>query len=452
MQAEYKREDHKSFFVISDTRLDDSNDELLYDLDMLCENKIDGLLPITLRSFNGRNEIYYDISSKQPLSILFEKRTMKKEDLDILFRGIEQAINGLDDYLLDMDKLVIDPDYIYWNISEQKIYLLYYPFQEEEFELLSEKFADYILEKICNEDKQTVVYAYNFYRFVKEAKGDLLAAISLLKNSEEAMPKSMAKEEEKFNLDEELFLDSDDEVLARKDPPDNEGASKEKNRFVHRYIIVFSLIAIAGIGIMAYGAWRYQLDFYNLFSRNETIIGAVLLTIAFLGGIVFYILYILSLRKKETSNEEAETVNHNIFENPSLLEEMDIDDSVMNDRMEEHIEIKEDMYETVLIQDNCYKEERILVGKIKGRKKQIDLSTFPFIIGKSAEQADFVIDDSSISRVHARFTLRDDIVYLTDLNSKNGTQKNGIKLQPNELVMLEAGDEIRFGKVCFTYQ
>ena len=110
-----------------------------------------------------------------------------------------------------------------------------------------------------------------------------------------------------------------------------------------------------------------------------------------------------------------------------------------------------DMYETVLLQENCYVEQRILVGKIKGKKRQIDLSTFPFIIGKNKDQADFVIDDSSISRIHARFTLRDGIVYLTDLNSTNGSMKNGIKLQPNELVEVEAEDEIKFGRVTFTY-
>ena len=111
----------------------------------------------------------------------------------------------------------------------------------------------------------------------------------------------------------------------------------------------------------------------------------------------------------------------------------------------------DDMYETVLLQEDCYVEQRILVGKIKGKQRQIDLSTFPFIIGKSKEQADYVIDDPSISRIHARFTLRDGIVFLTDLNSTNGSMKNGIRLQPNELVELEAEDEIKFGRVTFTY-
>lgn len=64
---------------------------------------------------------------------------------------------------------------------------------------------------------------------------------------------------------------------------------------------------------------------------------------------------------------------------------------------------------------------------------------------------DYVLEDNSVSRIHARFTLRDDVVYLTDLNSTNGTLKNGIRLEPNEMTMLEADDEITFGRLTFTY-
>ena len=111
---------------------------------------------------------------------------------------------------------------------------------------------------------------------------------------------------------------------------------------------------------------------------------------------------------------------------------------------------KED-YATILLQENCYSEQRILTGRVKGRKRQIDLSAFPFLVGKSKEQVDYVLDDTSISRVHARFTLREDVVYLTDLNSTNGTKRNGVLLEPNELVMLETDDEITFGRLTFTY-
>lgn len=113
--------------------------------------------------------------------------------------------------------------------------------------------------------------------------------------------------------------------------------------------------------------------------------------------------------------------------------------------------------ETVLLQENRYKEEGVLIEKLKRfDKKQpikILLNNFPFIIGKLEGAADYVLLDKSVSRMHAKFIKNpdEDMIYLMDLNSKNGTLKNGIPLEANELVPLTAEDEITFGKVTFTY-
>ena len=65
---------------------------------------------------------------------------------------------------------------------------------------------------------------------------------------------------------------------------------------------------------------------------------------------------------------------------------------------------------------------------------------------------DVVIKNDTISRIHARFMKEGEIIYVTDLNSTNGTFKNGLRLEPNETVSIEAGDEIRFGKMTFCYR
>ena len=140
MQAEFKRENHKSYFVIRDSRLDsDEHSHEVYDLEMLCENQMQGILPVSLHSFNGETELYYDISTKQTLRVLFEKKMFTREDLKWIFSGINEAVCELENYLLDMEYLLIDPDYIYINMTEKKVYLLYYPYPEESFESEVEK-------------------------------------------------------------------------------------------------------------------------------------------------------------------------------------------------------------------------------------------------------------------------------------------------------------------------
>lgn len=442
MDAEYKRENHKSYFVVKDQRLEELPDEGTndpYGMKMICDNSIRGLLPISLRTFNGEKELYYDISSKQSLRILYEKREFSRDDLRKLFLGMQTAIGGLEEYLLDMECLIIDPDYIYINAADESISLLYYPFEEEDFEKTVYEFADYILEKVCNEDEQAVMYAYGFYRYVKEEQGDLKEAIRRILED-----KSRETECEEF-------------IAAQENPPEDVGfypdedemnfyEEKETVRDIKKYDSVmiaafFGVLGLVGIGMILYSARNYGLSGQNLFTVKESVVGAGIFVIAITGLLLFAVTGYLHRKKRAASEKKEEK---EIYEKPTAV--------YTEPEITEVQEMQEGGYtETVLLEENCYREQRILTGRIRGRKKQIDLSSFPFIIGKSKEQADYVLEDPSVSRLHARFTLRDDVVYLTDLNSTNGTSKNGIKLEPNELVMLEADDEITFGRVTFTY-
>lgn len=461
MQAEYKRENHKSYFVITDSRMTEE-ESALYDLGMLEENEIEGLLPISLHSFNGETEIYYDISTKQPISIIFEKKGIRKDDLEKIFRSMRQAILTLEKYLLDMERLIIDPDYIYFSVSEQKTYLLYYPFAEEDFEKSVEKFADYILEKICNDDPDTVVYAYNFYRYIKADGYDLVSVFQHMEKEEnpetEVSVELKLEEETSSELEENLFLENSENGKVEQLP-------HTKNPEIKIIcILACSLLFLCGVGCMAAFSWYYRLSFEDLLKLKETIICLICIIVACIGFIALGILDFVRLQRKRRNGLEKDVKKS--CENKSVLGS---DFALENDCTEvlglskeynlEEESNKNDvveasdasMYETTLLQENCYSERRILVGKIRGRTKQIDLSSFPFIIGKSKDQVDFYIEDSSISRIHARFTIYNDVVYLTDLNSTNCTLKNGVKLQPNEAVALEAEDQIQFGRIKFTY-
>jgi pSer/pThr/pTyr-binding forkhead associated (FHA) protein len=52
-----------------------------------------------------------------------------------------------------------------------------------------------------------------------------------------------------------------------------------------------------------------------------------------------------------------------------------------------------------------------------------------------------------VSRTHAIVKIVHQKVFLTDLNSTNGTQVNGRALIPRQPVQLVSGDEIRLGKL-----
>lgn len=80
------------------------------------------------------------------------------------------------------------------------------------------------------------------------------------------------------------------------------------------------------------------------------------------------------------------------------------------------------------------------------------LNSESFTIGKKKGEVDLVLEDFAVSRMHARISKEEDGLYLEDLNSTNGTYKNGLRMQPYERRKLEEGDEIKMGKVVLIYR
>lgn len=96
--------------------------------------------------------------------------------------------------------------------------------------------------------------------------------------------------------------------------------------------------------------------------------------------------------------------------------------------------------------------ENKLYGVGKGNKYHIDLTKAPFTVGKLQGVVDIVINDNSISRMHAKFFRQSSKYFMQDMNSTNGTFRNGLRLNPNQQIVIEPGDEIGLGKLKFIYR
>jgi hypothetical protein len=96
-------------------------------------------------------------------------------------------------------------------------------------------------------------------------------------------------------------------------------------------------------------------------------------------------------------------------------------------------------------------ESRILIGFVNGSEVRIPLDRLPLTVGKKSGISDIILDDQSVSRMHARFEEHNGKVCVCDLNSTNGTLRNGEMIDMNRFIALEVGDKLKIGKSCFTY-
>lgn len=72
------------------------------------------------------------------------------------------------------------------------------------------------------------------------------------------------------------------------------------------------------------------------------------------------------------------------------------------------------------------------------------------VLGRSSAESDFVVDAPSISRAHCRLSIVDQILYVEDLGSANGTFVNGRKLTPGERSSLRGLDELQLADTAFS--
>lgn len=97
------------------------------------------------------------------------------------------------------------------------------------------------------------------------------------------------------------------------------------------------------------------------------------------------------------------------------------------------------------IEDAVYMKLEIISGHCKTSERELYLSE-QLIVG-SGSDCDLVWKEEGVSKHNSRIYRRDQMIYIEDLDSKNGTFLNGMRLHaPNRL---RSGDEIMIDTACF---
>lgn len=84
--------------------------------------------------------------------------------------------------------------------------------------------------------------------------------------------------------------------------------------------------------------------------------------------------------------------------------------------------------------------------------ERIAISAAEFTIGRERNMVDYCIaNNTNVSRVHARFVVRDGITYVVDNKAANGTYVNGVKSRAGQEIELKNGDQVVLADEKFEY-
>ena len=159
----YYRNNLKQAYLILESEEEEAQD---YQLAMLRENHIPGILDTSLRYVDGATQYCYDISGKTSILALHEKAPLGYEEIRDLSEALVQAVRELQRYMLPAEHLLLSPEYIF--MEKGAYFFCFYPPDEEELKDKFHKLTEYFVREVDYKDEEGVRLAYTFHKATME--------------------------------------------------------------------------------------------------------------------------------------------------------------------------------------------------------------------------------------------------------------------------------------------
>lgn len=451
MKAEYKRDMNHNYLILYGEK--DINTDS-YQVRMLVGNIIPSLLKCRIQGVDGKFMMYFDITSKQAVSTLYEEKKLGIEDLQLIFGGFVRVMEEAAEYLINPAQLVLKPQYIFADCEKKELFFCLMPGYDkdikEQFQLLTE----YILPKIDHEDGEAVILGYGVYRRTMENSFHLEHIKEELYRKQDN--KEEIKTETKKDSREISVQETEEENLMQSSEMsenfwrEDKAEKTDSHKLFGKKVTVFALIllALAGVTIAISGGYLPHQDI-------SVLLGIVL---AGMGGIMLTVVIIRKAKavykQPQRKNREKPQLSETFVRPPvnEILQEGSEDSiKTMMEKKSPHREREEDFGETVVLSAGVVSGPASLVSREPGELAPIYLQEELTVIGKLENACDAVIDLPTVSRIHAKIRKREEEYYLSDMNSRNGTIVNGRLLLPEEEYRLQEEDEVDFAQARYIF-
>ena len=394
LQTEFLRSIHANYERVL---LEEKPEERRYQYCILNRGGIKGLLPCSLRYMNGSAYLYYDITSKQNVAQVYDNRSINREWMKNFLWSLKQIRMELARFLLDIQNVIWYPEHIFQDLDNSIFSFLYIPYYQGEDSFRG--LLEYFIDRVDYEDELLVETVYKMYDHYEKIGYDYLQG--------------------------QIFEDA--KVLEKE--YNAEQVSVEKGEIESEEQIVKPIQLAEHTPMTVSERTDRPLDEEDVLDRQEK------------RG--FRSLF--EPKKKRTKSE-----------NNSYQKELQLSMSSyapMGYKVAEEEDFEEEYGQTIYIaetEETLDKPRRLYTTEGRIVVQQLDKPSCT--IGKKKGEVEVVLDDASISRMHARIVKEQDAFFVEDLNSTNGTFKNGLRMQPYEKRKLEEGDEIRLGKITLIFR
>lgn len=456
----YEQENNSIYMVIDSGGKMQSPD---YDIKMLENNNISSLLPVSMRCVDNQYSYYYDVTSKQQFGKIYEYKKLSRSNVENILISLEKLVNEINEYMLDLDRVILKIECIYVDMSKDKLLFAYgeagVSEENKGFRQGVKKLFDYIIEHFDHGVKDAdIMYVYNIYQRI--AQGDYNASDFKELIWNEADVEEPYKDKLSGNA-----IDKKDNILEFIPKQQVEDEEEVQNRTAHIAVII--LKSVMGMAVVI-AAGRMFAPSYVPIPVSDVAAFIIMLV----GVCMLVILNKIPLDIFSVVKSKKEMEPYTYVSNMCKKQDEAEDEMAETERNAEYNN-NDNKYENIIYNDNSDNNSTILLsdyikknasreiclkyradnGSVSNESdNDITVKKFPWIIGSMEKQCDTVVDSCLISHLHACLIKMDDEYYIEDMNSTNGTYVNGERLIMNSKQKLSDGDTVTLATTSYVVE
>lgn len=179
MNAYFKNNLKQAFLTLEGEEIKDD-----FQIFMLQENEISGLLKTNIKYIDGHSHYQYDISGKVSMKVKYEKMKLNNEDIKSLIHSLLQTLQEIEKYMLDAGGILLTPEYIY--CEGDKYFFCFYPPCSLELKEEFHKLTEFFVREVDYQDKEGIHLAYTLHKSSMDENYSIEKIMEEVLNEEEA--------------------------------------------------------------------------------------------------------------------------------------------------------------------------------------------------------------------------------------------------------------------------
>lgn len=436
-----------------------------FEINMLARYKGQGLLPLELQCKSGGIDISYEISGSASLFQVFQGKEMDGKVLRELFDSLWKCCEELEEYLLPVEGLLLQPELIYYQPGKKQIHFCYLPGNQEEFSQVLLALVEFCMQRLRHQDAETVLFIYKLYRMLLEGNGEeelkeCLSEFLSGPTEREGKIESMSLQRNIIVPDQYQECGSQNSekkevegiIAGEESAPGKESIFRRIKQLFQIPWYIYGALAALSMIMLGIFIIRFFMMSHSEWDLKLCIILAILM---------FLFLYSM----KQTKQVEAiKCVSSN--ESVTLVREVTEGEPEYQIKYEQSIAGEKDMYKSrfqnvTLESESDPGETRILESmastveaiwelvSLQAVASNISLVHLPGVIGRKKDEVDYSLSGEGVSRRHLLIFQSGEDIYAEDLSSTNGTYLNGERLTAGVPMQMNEGDRLSIGPLQY---